>query len=42
MTMEILYMFEYLAIAVVIGGIVYIIWDREGGGLIKRGDEWDL
>jgi hypothetical protein len=39
--MEILYMLEYLAIAVVIGGIVYIIWDREGGDVIKRGDEWD-
>jgi hypothetical protein len=29
MMMEILYMFEYLAIAVVLGGISYIIWDRE-------------
>jgi len=39
--MEILDMFEYLAIAVVLGVISYIIWDAEDGDVIKRGDEWD-
>jgi hypothetical protein len=42
MTMEILYMLEYLAIAVVLGVISYIIWDAEDGDVIKRGDEWDF
>ena len=41
MTMEILYLLEYLAIAVVLGVISYIIWNAEEGDVIKRGDEWD-
>jgi len=31
--METLYIFEYIAIAVVMGGISFIIWDRN-----KKGD----
>jgi hypothetical protein len=27
--METLYIMEYIAMGVVVGGIVYIIWDRE-------------
>ena len=30
---------EYIVI--VIGVLGYIIWNRKGGGVIKRGDEWD-
>jgi hypothetical protein len=40
-SMEILDMFEYLAIAVVLGVISYYIWNAEEGDVIKRGDEWD-
>jgi uncharacterized membrane protein len=40
-SMEMSNMFEYLAIAVVLGVISYIIWDAEEGDVIKRGDEWD-
>jgi hypothetical protein len=40
-SMEMSNMFEYLAIAVVLGVISYIIWDAEDGDVIKRGDEWD-
>jgi hypothetical protein len=39
--MEMSNMLEYLAIAVVLGVISYIIWDAEDGDVIKRGDEWD-
>ena len=40
-SMEMSNMFEYLAIAVVLGGISYYIWNAEDGDVIKRGDEWD-
>ena len=40
-SMEMSNMFEYLAIAVVLGVISYIIWNAEEGDVIKRGDEWD-
>ena len=29
-------------VALVMGIISYIIWDREDGGVISRGDEWDI
>jgi hypothetical protein len=28
-------------VALVMGIISYIIWDREDKGVIKRGEEWD-
>ena len=40
-SMEMSNMFEYLAIAVVLGVISYYIWNAEDGDVIKRGDEWD-
>jgi hypothetical protein len=36
--MEIL---EYIMVALVMGIISYIIWDRKDKRTIKRGDEWD-
>jgi hypothetical protein len=36
--MEIL---EYIGVALVMGVISYIIWDRKDNRTIKRGDEWD-
>jgi hypothetical protein len=36
--MEIL---EYIGVALVMGVISYIIWDRKDKRTIKRGDEWD-
>jgi hypothetical protein len=36
--MEIL---EYIGVAVVMGVISYLIWDRDDKGVINRGDEWD-
>jgi hypothetical protein len=36
--MEIL---EYIIVALVMGIISYIIWDRKDKRTIKRGDEWD-
>ena len=36
--MEIL---EYIMVALVLGVISYIIWDRKDKRTIKRGDEWD-
>ena len=35
--MEIL---EYIGVALVMGIISYIIWDREDRGVISRGEEW--
>ena len=40
-SMEMSNMFEYLAIAVVLGVISYYIWNAEDGDVINRGDEWD-
>jgi uncharacterized membrane protein YeaQ/YmgE (transglycosylase-associated protein family) len=31
----------YLIVAVVMGVISYLIWDRDDKGVINRGDEWD-
>ena len=31
----------YLIVAIVMGVISYLIWDRDYKGVIKRGDEWD-
>ena len=39
--MEIINIFEYLLIAVIMGVVSYLIWDRSDKGNIKRGDEWD-
>ena len=39
--MEIVNIFEYLLIAVIMGVISYLIWDRSDKRNIKRGDEWD-
>ena len=36
--MEIL---EYIMVALVLGIISYIIWNRKDKRTIKRGDEWD-
>jgi|LakMenEpi03Aug12_release.lakeMendotaPanAssembly.Ray.scaffolds.fasta_scaffold1275217_2 hypothetical protein len=36
--MEIL---EYIMVALVMGIISYIIWDREDKVVIQRGEEWD-
>jgi len=32
---------EYIGVALVMGVISYIIWDRKDRRTIKRGDEWD-